>query len=59
MDSNLNRGQQGAEPKDLQKWLDAKLKVDSINEINKYSDLSDDWEFLQNQAFEFIHFFDE
>lgn len=41
------------------KWLDSKLKIDSIYEISKYSDLDEDWQWLQDKAFEFLHFYDE
>ena len=45
--------------RDFTQWLDAKLKIDSIHEISKYSDLNDDWQFVQEKVFEFIHFYDE
>ena len=60
MKSNENDGQgDQSQSASFTQWLDAKLKVDTLHEINKYSDLNEDWQFLQDQAFEFLHFYDE
>lgn len=41
------------EPLRFDTWMDSKLKLDALFEINKSSDLTDDWQWLQDSVFEF------
>ena len=41
---------------DFNRWLDQKLKIDCLYVIGKHSDLDEDWQWLQDHAFEFINF---
>ena len=47
----LNKFQIPEMPK-FENWLDSKLKLDALFEINKRSDLVDDWQWLQDSVFE-------
>ena len=38
--------------------MDSKLKISALLEITKSSDLDDDWQWLQDNAFEFQNFYD-
>ena len=42
---------------DFNRWLDQKLKINCLYVISKHSDLDDDWQWLQDHAFEFINFY--
>lgn len=42
----------------FQNWLDNKLKISALLEMTKSSELEDDWQWLQDNAFEFQSFYD-
>ena len=39
---------------DFNRWLDQKLKINCLYVINKNSCLDDDWQWMQDHAFEFL-----
>ena len=43
----------------FENWLDSKLKLDALFEINKRSDLIDDWQWLQDSVFELQSYYKE
>ena len=38
-------------------WLDVKLKLNTIYNITKHSDLKTDWQWLQDNSFEFLSYY--
>lgn len=49
----------GPEVPRFDSWIDSKLKLDALFEINKSSDLTDDWQWLQDNVFELQPFYKE
>ena len=42
----------------FQNFIDTKLKINSLLEITKSSELEFDWQWIQDNAFEFMSFYD-
>lgn len=40
-------------------WIDSKIKIDALFEINKRSDIVDDWQWVQDNIFELQPFYKE